>query len=128
MVLPLQCGSGPAALLLPKWAVPPRAAIRQLSAELRTWSAGTGESFVDNRQLSRKKGVNPSEVDMRLDPKECRLYALTCERLAQRSTSPIARSAYAELAKKWLKVAVDLENIQAVVDAQAESELKRRTA
>jgi hypothetical protein len=61
---------------------------------------------------------------MRLDPKECRLYALTCERLAQRSTSPIAKGAYAELAKKFLKVA--LESIRALVDAHAEVELKRR--
>jgi hypothetical protein len=63
---------------------------------------------------------------MRLDPKECRLYALTCERLAQRSTSPIAKGAYAELAKKFLKVAVDLESIRAIVDAHAEVELKSR--
>jgi hypothetical protein len=64
---------------------------------------------------------------MRLDPIECRLYALTCERLAQRSTSPVAKGAYAELAKKFLKVAVDLESIQ-LGDAHAEVELKRRIA
>jgi hypothetical protein len=75
-----------------------------------------------------KKGVNPLEVDIWLDPKECRLHALTCERLAQRSTSPIAKGAYAELGKKWLKVAVDLESIQALADERAESELKRRIA
>ena len=38
---------------------------------------------------------------MRLQSKECRLQALTCERLAQRSTSPIVKEAYADLAKKW---------------------------
>jgi hypothetical protein len=53
---------------------------------------------------------------MRLEPKECRLHALTCERLAQRSTSPIAKGAYADLAKKWLKAADDL---QAVTNARS---------
>jgi hypothetical protein len=57
--------------------------------------------------------------------KECRLHALTCERLAQRSTSPIVKGAYADLAKKWLKVADD---IQAVINARAEPESQRRTA
>jgi hypothetical protein len=42
---------------------------------------------------------------MGLEPKECRLQALTCERLAERSTSPILKVAYADLAKKWLEVA-----------------------
>ena len=51
---------------------------------------------------------------MRLEPKECRLQALTCERLAQRSTSPIVKGAYADLAKNWLKVA---DEIQAVYNA-----------
>jgi molecular chaperone GrpE (heat shock protein) len=46
---------------------------------------------------------------MWLEPNICRLQALTCERLAQRSTSPIVKDAYADLAKKWLKVADDLE-------------------
>jgi molecular chaperone GrpE (heat shock protein) len=53
---------------------------------------------------------------MRLEPKECRLHALTCERLAQKSTSPIAKAAYADLAEKWLKVADDL---QGVINARA---------
>jgi hypothetical protein len=46
---------------------------------------------------------------MWLEPNICRLQALTCERLAQRSTSPIVKDAYADLAKKWLKVADDLK-------------------
>jgi hypothetical protein len=68
--------------------------------------------------------VSPWEVVMRLEPKECRLQALTCERLAQRSTSPIVKGAYADLAKKWLEVADDL---QAVINARAEPEPQRRT-
>jgi hypothetical protein len=54
-----------------------------------------------------------SEVVMRLESKECRLQALTCERLAQRSTSPIVKGAYADLAKKWLKVADELQAVNA---------------
>jgi hypothetical protein len=50
---------------------------------------------------------------MRLESKECRLQALTCERLAQRSTSPIVKGAYADLAKKWLKVADELQAVNA---------------
>ena len=46
---------------------------------------------------------------MRLEPKECHLQALTCERLAQRSTSPIVKGAYADLAKNWLKVADEIQ-------------------
>jgi hypothetical protein len=34
MVLPLQCGSGPAALLLPKWAVRANAERKELQTEL----------------------------------------------------------------------------------------------
>jgi hypothetical protein len=48
---------------------------------------------------------------MRLESKECRLQALTCERLAQRSTSPIVKGAYADLAKKWLEVADELQAV-----------------
>jgi hypothetical protein len=61
---------------------------------------------------------------MRLEPQECRLQALTCERLAQRSTSPIVKDAYAELAKNWLKVADDL---QVVINARAEPQSPRQT-
>ena len=61
---------------------------------------------------------------MRLEPKECRLQGLTCERPAERSTSPIVKGAYSDLAKKWLKVADDLE---AVINARVEPEPQRRT-
>ena len=61
---------------------------------------------------------------MGLEPKECRLQALTCERLAERSTSPILKVAYADLAKKWLEVAAAL---QLVFDARPEPEPQRRT-
>jgi hypothetical protein len=60
---------------------------------------------------------------MRLEPKECRLQALTCERLAQRSTSPIVKGAYADLAKNWLKVA---DEIQATNNAANKGHRTRR--
>ena len=59
---------------------------------------------------------------MRLESKECRLQALTCERLAQRSTSPIVKGAYADLAKNWLKVA---DEIQAANNAGKPSAKRR---
>jgi hypothetical protein len=41
---------------------------------------------------------------MRLDPQECRLYALTCKRLTVRSKAPLEKDAYADLANKWPKL------------------------
>jgi hypothetical protein len=60
---------------------------------------------------------------MRLESKECRLQALTCERLAQRSTSPIVKGAYADLAKNWLKVA---DEIQAANNAAKPSAYRQK--
>jgi hypothetical protein len=61
------------------------------------------------------------------DPKECRRHALTCARIAQTSPYPEARDQFADLAKTWLRLAADLENAQALIDALNESEPKRRT-
>jgi len=60
---------------------------------------------------------------MRLEPQECRLQALTCERLGQRSTSPIVKDAYADLAKNWLKVA---DEIQAANNAAKPSAYRQK--
>ena len=60
---------------------------------------------------------------MRLEPTECRLQALTCERLAQGSTSPIVKGAYADLPKKWLKVA---DELQAVNNAAKSSTYRQK--
>jgi hypothetical protein len=48
---------------------------------------------------------------MPLDPQECRQQALACVKLAQTSTSLEARRHYAELAKTWLTLAGDLEDM-----------------
>jgi hypothetical protein len=43
------------------------------------------------------------------DPKECRLHALECMRIARAATKPDARDSFTELAKTWLRLAYDLE-------------------
>jgi hypothetical protein len=48
-------------------------------------------------------------------------------RIAQTSFYPEAREQFADLAKTWLRLAADLENAQALIDALNESEPKRRT-
>jgi hypothetical protein len=63
------------------------------------------------------------------DPKECRRHALTCVRLAQTSPSPQARDEFASLAHTWLRLAADLEQAQAFLDATIDDETEpiRRT-
>ncbi len=43
------------------------------------------------------------------DPKECRLHALECMRIARAAIRPDAKEAFTELAKTWLRLAYDLE-------------------
>jgi hypothetical protein len=59
---------------------------------------------------------------MPLDPNECRRQALACVRLAQTSSSPQARLHYANLAKTWLTLAGDLDDM----DAQLKSEPEQK--
>ena len=58
---------------------------------------------------------------MPLDPQECRRQALACVRLAQTSASLQTRCHYAELAKTWLTLAGDLDDMDAL---KAEPEKK----
>ena len=69
----------------------------------------------------------PSEVVMRLESKECRLQALTCEPLSQRSTSPLVKGAYADLAKKWLKVADELHAVNNAARQKEEAPYSTQT-
>ena len=63
------------------------------------------------------------------DPKECRQHALFCVRLAQTSASPQAREEFANLARTWIRLADDLEQSRAFLDAlEDETEPERRTA
>jgi hypothetical protein len=62
------------------------------------------------------------------DPKECRRHALTCVRLAQTSPYPEARKHFADLARTWIRLADDLEQSRAFLDAlDDETEPIRRT-
>jgi hypothetical protein len=55
-------------------------------------------------------------------PNECRRQVLACVRLAQASTSAKDRVAFAKLAKIWLSLASDLEEL----DRQLKSEPEKR--
>ena len=62
------------------------------------------------------------------DPKECRRHALTCVRLAQTSPYPQARQQFADLARTWIRLADDLDQSQAFLDAlDDDTEPIRRT-
>lgn len=50
------------------------------------------------------------------DPKECRGHAARCADLALSSPSALARERFEDLAKTWLRLAVDLERSQALLD------------
>jgi hypothetical protein len=49
------------------------------------------------------------------NPKECRLHALECARLAQTSATQEDREHFAQLARTWLKLAEDIEQSQAFI-------------
>jgi hypothetical protein len=62
------------------------------------------------------------------DPKECRQHALTCMRIARTSASPQAREQFENLAHTWLRLAAELEQARAFLDAlDDDTEPKRQT-
>jgi hypothetical protein len=56
------------------------------------------------------------------DPKECRQHALNCVRLAQTSSTPQAREQFASLANTWLRLATELEQARALLDAMDDAD------
>jgi hypothetical protein len=48
------------------------------------------------------------------DPKECRENALRCTELAHRSQNPEPAELFSNLAKQWVKLAVELEHAEAL--------------
>lgn len=58
------------------------------------------------------------------DPKECRNHAAHCADLALSSSSSLARERFEGLAKTWLRLAVDLESSQALLDEWGELQAK----
>jgi hypothetical protein len=69
-----------------------------------------------------------AEALMPGDPKECREHAKHCAELATSSSSAIARERFEELAKTWLRLAVDLETSLALLDEWGENQAKLRAA
>jgi hypothetical protein len=59
------------------------------------------------------------------DPKECRLHAANCRKLAEAATSPDAKEHFLNLARQWDHLAADLESadifIRTMVDLQKPS-------
>jgi hypothetical protein len=53
---------------------------------------------------------------MQGDPKECREHALRCSEMAATASSAMAREAFENLAKSWLRLAADLEGYQVLIN------------
>jgi hypothetical protein len=64
------------------------------------------------------------EAHMPGDPKECRLHALKCAEIARTSPDSRTQEQFAQLAQTWLKLASDLEQSQAILDAWGDPERK----
>ena len=56
------------------------------------------------------------------DPKECRQHALNCVQLAKTAVSPEARDRFAHLARTWIRLAEELDRMQAVLAEEEEEE------
>jgi hypothetical protein len=50
------------------------------------------------------------------DPEECRQHALRCTELAEQADSPERAKVFRNLAKQWLKMAIELERAYALRD------------
>ena len=60
------------------------------------------------------------------DPKECRQHALNCVQLAKTAATPEHRNRFAHLARTWIRLAEELERIQAVLaEDEDEQELEQ---
>jgi hypothetical protein len=51
------------------------------------------------------------------DPKECREHAKRCAELAKLATTPEAREQFLSLQMSWIRLAADLDNAKAIIDA-----------
>jgi hypothetical protein len=74
------------------------------------------------RSFGVSSARNCWKPDMSNPPNECRRQVLACVRLAQASTSAKDRAAFAKLAKIWLSLVSDLEEL----DRQLKSEPEKR--
>ena len=58
------------------------------------------------------------------DPKECREHAKRCGEFAQLATTKEAREQFLSLQMSWVRLAADLDNAKAFIDALAEMDEK----
>jgi len=62
------------------------------------------------------------------DPKECRQHALNCMLLAKGATTVESKETFHKLAQSWTRLAVELEDAQALLNALSEMEFKNAPA
>ena len=51
------------------------------------------------------------------DPKRCRLHAVKCMQIADETTNSEVRRTFVDLAHNWNRIAVELEDAQALLNA-----------
>jgi hypothetical protein len=51
------------------------------------------------------------------DPKECRQHALNCMLLAKQTANQESKQTFLSLSQSWTRLALELENAQALLDA-----------
>jgi len=62
------------------------------------------------------------EVKMPGDPKECRQHAERCAELARLASTPEARDTFLSLQVTWIRLAMELDQSTALIDATQEAE------
>ena len=62
------------------------------------------------------------------DPKDCRQHAANCMQLAESAISPDLRQRLIDLAKQWDRIAVELEDTQALLNTLNQLDLGGTTA
>jgi hypothetical protein len=55
------------------------------------------------------------------DPKECRQHAFRCLNLAKSASTPQAKQKFLQLADHWTMLARDLEELKAILEADAKA-------
>ena len=62
------------------------------------------------------------------DPKECRQHALNCTLLAKEATAAQSKEIFQNLAQSWNRLAAELEDVQALLNALNEMELRNASS
>jgi hypothetical protein len=68
------------------------------------------------------EGVASMEATMPGDPKECRQHAACCAELARLASTPEARDKFLSLQITWIRLALELDQARALIDATQELE------